>query len=117
MGSTAGEGSITFRSPPPDLLSARPRSAMPTTFRTVLLLAALSLGGRGGARAQTPFLDPGLFLPTCVEQGVTRFALSVPPDRTREDLAAALARGEILPGGSEAFIFPDGAGPRLLNGE
>jgi len=84
---------------------------MSNPIRSTLLLAGVLLAASGEGGAQQPFA------PTCTEQGVTRFALSVPPDRTREDLTAALARGEILPGGSEAFIFPDGAGPRLLNSE
>ena len=83
--------------------------------KTSLLLVLFAPAARLQAGAQQA--DPFASAPTCVEQGITRFALSVPPDRSREDIVAALSRGEILPGGSEAFIFPDGAGPRLLNGE
>ena len=60
---------------------------------------------------------PASAAPTCASQGITRVALSVPPGRTREDLSASIQAGEIFPAGTEAFIFPDGAGPRVINGE
>jgi hypothetical protein len=90
---------------------------MSIALRSAFLAAFAVLATRVDAQTPDPFTGVPSFLPTCAEQGVARFAISVPPDRAREDIVAALSRGEILPGGSEAFIFPEGGGPRLLNGE
>ena len=77
----------------------------------VLLLATARVEARG--QATDPFAYPS----TCAEQGINRVALSVPPGRTRADLEASLRAGAIFPPGTEAFIFPDGAGPRVINGD
>jgi hypothetical protein len=88
---------------------------MPRFVRTLLAPALLLAAARTGAYAQAT--DPFAYPSTCAEQGISRVALSVPPGRTRADLEASLRAGAVFPPGTEAFIFPDGAGPRVLNAE
>lgn len=86
---------------------------MSLLFRSALLCFAVAAPLEGQAR----MVLPASSAPTCAQQGITRVALSVPPDRTREELTASLQAGKIFPGGTEAYLFPDGAGPRVLNAE
>ena len=86
---------------------------MSRSVKALLPLAFLLAAARAEARGQAT--DPFAYPSTCAEQGISRVALSVPPGRTRADLEASLRAGEVFPAGTEAFIFPDGAGPRVLN--
>ena len=91
-----------------------PGNRMPLSPRLAL---ALLLGLVAPLQARAQLILPASAAPTCAAQGIARVALSVPPGRTREELTASLQAGAIFAPGTEAFIFPDGQGPRVVNGE
>lgn len=88
-------------------------------LRSALLLLLITVGTRTPAGAQGPgtAAQTLAFTPSCAEQGVARVALSVPPGRSRQDIEAALSRGEIFPQGTDAVIIPEGGGLQVLNGD
>lgn len=85
----------------------------------MLLLAVVTLATRAeaGAQGQGTAAQARAITAACAEIGVARVALSVPPGRKRQDLEAALSRGEIFPQGTDVVIIPEGAGLQVLNGD
>jgi len=65
----------------------------------------------GVARAQAPATP----FPACTSQGVSRVAITVPPDRTEDQVRATLVEANAFPAGTEMHFLTYGQVPAIRN--
>lgn len=85
-------------------------------FGTLLLAALLTCACTLHAQASSASADTAL-LPACVEGGINRIAVTVPPGQTREQVVQALQQGGGLAPGTQVRILEDHEKPRIVNRE